>query len=158
MYRAPYTHIACEGHSLVLRCSNASIAVHTEQQQQPKEENSPSRQEQHLEKSAEEALFANCLKLRLFFNSESATSSPGAQGSTRQTLQSSRKTWHRPDAGDGEAALGCISWVMVSAVTHPAGATASPRANTVSWTPSCPTSQFLLAPSYDKERCSWASL
>ena len=65
-------------------------------------------------KSAEEALFANYLKLRLFFNSKSATSSTGAKGSTWQILKSSRKTWCRPDA-DGEAVLGCISRVTALA-------------------------------------------
>lgn len=69
-------------------------------------------------KSAEEALFANYLTLRPFFNSKSATASTGAKGSTWQILKSSRKTWWRPDAGDGEAVLGCISWVMVLAEFH----------------------------------------
>lgn len=31
LYHAPYTRIACEGHILVLWCSNSSAVVHTEQ-------------------------------------------------------------------------------------------------------------------------------
>lgn len=64
-------------------------------------------------KSAEEALFANYLKLRLF---SIASQPPPAQvpmAAPWQVLKSSSKTWCRPDAGDGEAVLDCISWVTV---------------------------------------------